>query len=327
MSKYYLYTDRLSDIKRYEENKSNNNGQVKKCVPLQFRKPDGTITNTFSLAELDLLLACQKNEDEFLNSLAKYDQYRDILNKDSHVTLVYKNNELKEKKIIYNNKLLATAAKCVIDEKKRRKQTKEKGNILVPEVGIISDYVNRVKKHLHDKNIVDMLKRDRVCGNPKFSECISQYADNCKNYNYSETEGNYFYKMENKLSAFLRDYSILRQMILFEQKHKLLDQDIKANKDNNYTQLEFSTNKDVTLKEPRKKLLDDDLIEKDSYVGRENDELTYWYNIGGATGILENMDLDDIMSYPEKDLESVGLGYLKMEKDNDSRGIKDGQFK
>jgi len=316
MANYYMYTYDLATIRR-----ARNNNQVK---PLSFSVRKKEVRNKFTLEELDSITTLCPDEETLLVKLSKSKEYAPYINSDSKITIVHKSKgTLVSDDVVYNDKFLFRCAKEVRD---RKDNGETETDIYLNATKEVNEFTSRMKNYLLNDDLFKLLMSDRkISSNPHLRELMENYNYLMSYATLEPDQQKFLDEVEKKLDANLRKYKTLRKFVVWEKKY--LNKEITP--DVNYVQQEIDLNKIVPVKEkehtnqqeikkivPRKRYSLDDLLGENNNFGRDNDPLTYWYNEGGVAAVLNNMDLDDILSYSKEDLDSVGLGYLKENSDS-----------
>ncbi len=321
MTNYYMYYDKLNDVRNWKEykeakkaakrsatDKKHDQESVenapKECIPIKFQK-DNELTDKFTLEELDSLTSGYKDQYDFFKTLKEHNIYDNLFldGIDKEFIIVYKNKgEYRKHDVIYNNSLLMSCAFEVRQEKKKHKQESEIVLTLTKE---LEAFIKQIKEYA--VNNTEGFMQSRLVSY-RLKEVLEEYIILKQNMTYqSREEYEYLNDVKNKISKYIRNYKTLRKLIVWQQKN------IYNNKKN---QKEEYIQQELDILEPNyNETKQNSENEINLIIGEEEGDLMKWYKIGlqenhGDKAAALDMvfrNVEDIYSYPEEELEKIGI--------------------
>ncbi len=223
MGRYSLWVDPFADVEKYEleylklSKKEQKEESVKSKYPMCHRfcfRVDGKEKETFSIPEIDSLVARCQRESQLLIALAseKYQAYSNI-NKNSHLIATYKaKGKLFELPLVYHSPLLAQYAYIERDKEKRKDKTS-----VLNESPELDKFVGSLLKLAQEEDTKDYIFQTST--SPNMTELSRTERKKLKTYLPKDREfrnrDNYHheYTVGTALENYARTYAIRKQNI------------------------------------------------------------------------------------------------------------------
>ena len=305
MGRYTIYFSTLNDVKNYYEflDKKKRGIEVNELeqptppTDIVFGNKRNKKDKSLKLEkyEIDYLFSYFKDEEAFLKEIAKHPNSAKLtdLNRNRLLVTYTTDNKVKELPIVYNNRLLCLAAYQV---KKKKESGLTLKKIKLNNIEELDNYIARIKDYIRDpkdnayKQLSNKFKFDK-----NFSGAITSYHSMFQ-HESSISNSAEINACSRIIDDRLRDYDTLRKIILWENKYKRKEQD-PIEEEMKQEELEsFTKEEELSYRKLKKKLKD-----------YEGDKIYDFYNDGGPTAVIKNMDIDELNSYPKEVLEDVGI--------------------
>lgn len=265
--------------------------------------------------EVDYLFSYFKDEEAFLKEIAKYPKSAKLTDLDKNRLLVTYTTDgrIKELPIVYNNKLLCLAAYQV---KKKRENGINLKDIKLNNIEELDNYIERIKDYIKDprdnayKQLSNKFKFDK-----NFSGAITSYHSMFQ-HESSISNSEEINACSRIIDSRLRNYDTLRKIILWEQRYKTKSQDPIEEEMKQAEMNDFVKEEEPSYRKLKKILKE-----------YEGDKIYDFYNSGGPTSVIENMDLDELVLYPKEVLDDVGVTLDGLGQKNNGESIVNGNTK
>lgn len=283
MAYYTMFYNKMNDILEFyqrEKNKSissrNLFDEVKsiELKPIKFIS-NGKLLEKFNLEDFDAMTCGYECEEAFLEELRTCSLYRNIIdNSKETLIIIHKSKGVPiESPVVYNNLFLKRQASFV--RNKRKLGLKE---TLLDDSSELQEFISKIKSYALNNDAYRYM-----INSPDIDYMMSKYLSEFvklsnKDFKTFDEEAD-LDDISNQITYRMRKYSVLRKMVVWEQKYlrsKKYHRDVER--------LKYKINKEF-----------------------DNPELTRWYNDGGTSAILENMGADEIYNSNPYDLIDAGI--------------------
>lgn len=338
-----------------------NDGEIKNRQNFLFNIDGRVKVGSFRIEQLDFLTSLYKDEKSFIEELSKDEyqgHYIEDRESNKPITITISNKKsfkIKNVPVIYNDKFITEITSEIRMKKLKKNGKNKKSDIILDSTEDLIDFVEYVKtlamnevsrkylinpiKRLKEVSIEDryvlnnVIRDDIELNNGKvkrgLKSILSEYIGYKTFYEERKNAGQSTLELDENLKAindellmyFKRDYHNIREVIVWENKFKMILENQLENKNCiNRDEVENCLNYINFQKEYRNDRMDKDewdYYQYEFFNGKvepikmqrdpiNNEKMLELFNEGGIAAVLEGMDADEIYK-SESDARSLGI--------------------